>query len=90
MPKSRGKPRKMFCCDLDVEWQEALQKQILPLYPDEKTRTSLISTLIREFVSAHLTEAEMHELGLLPTYRAKREPELLKAAIEKANLTRPA
>jgi hypothetical protein len=74
----------MLAFDIPPAWKQAARKHVLPHYPDETTMTDLLRSVLVEFVSAHMTEAQMREEGLLPDYRTKRTPDLLLSAIQKA------
>ncbi len=77
--------RGALALDMSPAWKEAARKHVLPHYSDAATMTDLIRAVLEEFISAHMTEQQMREEGLLPDYRTKQHsPERLLFAIQRA------
>ncbi len=85
MSAKAGKPRRsILALDMSPAWKEAARKYVLPHYSDAATMTDLVRSVLEEFISAHMTEKQMREEGLLPDYRTKHSPDRLSFAIQKA------
>ena len=87
--RSSTKPeRPQISFDMPVPWKAAMQKYVLPNYPEDFTTTALMRSILKEFISCFMTEQEMRDEALLPLYRSQGKPELLLAAIRKSEETR--